>query len=399
MTREVPATGVLEGTRVLDFGRYIAGPYCAGVLAQLGADVIRVERPDGGEDRYLAPVTDSGEGALFLQVNRNKRGLALDPTTPAGREIVNRLVARADVVVANLPPASFQAMGLDYEALKPDIILTAITAFGSEGPESERVDFDGIAQAMSGSMYLSGQRDDPTKAYVPFVDFGTALAAAVGTLAALMRRRQTGQEQRVEASLLATSLTYANAALIEQAVLGLDRVASGNRGQLFGPADRFRTKDGFILVQVVGQPLFERWVALIKEPEWLQDARFSTDAGRGDHGEALSERMAAWCRERTTRDALDALAEARIPAGPVLAARECLDHPQVGALGLLEPTDYPGLARTAPVATLPVRLSEGSAAQAGRAPTLGEHTAGILAELGYEAAQVEALRRSRVIEA
>ena len=164
MTREVPATGVLEGTRVLDFGRYIAGPYCAGVLAQLGADVIRVERPDGGEDRYLAPVTDSGEGALFLQVNRNKRGLALDPTTPAGREIVNRLVARADVVVANLPPASFQAMGLDYEALKalkPDIILTAITAFGSEGPESERVGFDGIAQAMSGSMYLSGQRDDP----------------------------------------------------------------------------------------------------------------------------------------------------------------------------------------------------------------------------------------------
>lgn len=321
MTREVPATGVLEGTRVLDFGRYIAGPYCAGVLAQLGADVIRVERPDGGEDRYLAPVTDSGEGALFLQVNRNKRGLALDPTTPAGREIVNRLVARADVVVANLPPASFQAMGLDYEALKPDIILTAITAFGSEGPESER------------------------------------------------------------------------------AVLGLDRVASGNHGQLFGPADRFRTKDGFILVQVVGQPLFERWVALIKEPEWLQDARFSTDAGRGDHGEALSERMAAWCRERTTRDALDALAEARIPAGPVLAPRECLDHPQVGALGLLEPTDYPGLARTAPVATLPVRLSEGSAAQAGRAPTLGEHTAGILAELGYEAAQVEALRRSRVIEA
>ena len=161
-------SGVLDGIRVLDFGRYIAGPYCATLLADMGADVIRVERPViGSEDRWVSPIASGGEGALFMQMNRNKRCLTLNPKKPEGRAIVRQLVQRSDVVVANLPPQTLEEIGLDYPTLKQtkdDIILTTVSAFGHGGPYSHRVGFDGIAQAISGAMYLSGTPDEPTAA-------------------------------------------------------------------------------------------------------------------------------------------------------------------------------------------------------------------------------------------
>jgi crotonobetainyl-CoA:carnitine CoA-transferase CaiB-like acyl-CoA transferase len=156
--------GVLEGIRVLDFGRYIAGPYCAALLAEQGAEVIRVEKREGSEDRFQAPVASTGDGALFLQMNRNKLGLTLDPMLPEGQKIVRQLVATADVVVANLPPQTLLDMKLDYASLtavKPDIILTTVTAYGRGGPYSDRVGFDGIGQAMSGAVYMTGDEDQP----------------------------------------------------------------------------------------------------------------------------------------------------------------------------------------------------------------------------------------------
>ena len=188
--------GVLDGIRVLDFGRYIAGPFCAALLADLGADVIRVEKVRGSEDRFIIPLNEAGDGAMFMQVNRNKRGLTLNPMKPDGREVVRRLVATADVVVANLPDSALTAMGIDYRslvAIRPSVILTSVSAFGAGGPLSGKLGFDGIGQAMSGSMYLSGRPGEPTKTYVPYVDFTTALSATVGTLAALMARQQTGR--------------------------------------------------------------------------------------------------------------------------------------------------------------------------------------------------------------
>jgi crotonobetainyl-CoA:carnitine CoA-transferase CaiB-like acyl-CoA transferase len=186
-------SGVLEGIRVLDFGRYIAGPYCACLLGDLGADVIRVEKRSGSEDRWTSPVAEGGEGSLFMQVNRNKRGITLSLGSDAGREVVRRLVERTDVVVANLPPQTLEAMGLDYPTLcetKPDIILTTVSAYGHGGPWSHRVGFDGVAQAMSGAMYLTGYPDEPMRLYYPWVDFQTATLCAFGTLAALMERQR-----------------------------------------------------------------------------------------------------------------------------------------------------------------------------------------------------------------
>jgi crotonobetainyl-CoA:carnitine CoA-transferase CaiB-like acyl-CoA transferase len=393
---------VLSGVRVLDFGRYIAGPYCAAMLAEFGADVIRIEKRAGGEDRFQAPVTDAGEGGLFMQMNRNKRGMTLDPMKPGGRDVVRRLVETADVVVANLPPQTLAAMGLDYEslkAIKPDIILSLTTAYGQGGPYSDRVGFDGIGQVMSGAVYMTsdGEGERPYRFQAAWVDFGTALHGAYGTLLALMSKQQTGQGQLVEGALLGTALTVTNAMLIEQAMLGVNRQPTGNRGQTAGPVDIFKTKDGWILVQVVGQPLFVRWAKLMGEEHWLSDLRFKDDISRGENGVAICERMSAWCAERGSTEALEILGKALIPAGQVLKPQQTLDDPHVQAMNFFQPTDYPGLPRPAPIAKVPVGLSKTPGVIKHRAPTLGEHTDTIMAELGYGAAEIADLRERRII--
>jgi len=391
---------VLEGIRVLDFGRYIAGPFCASLLSDMGAEVIRIEKVQGSEDRFLSPVSDAGDGALFMQMGRNKLGMTLNPMKPEGREIVRKLVASADVVVANLPPDTLQAMGLDYESLKavkPDIILTMISAFGTGGPYSNRVGFDGLGQAMSGAMYMSGTPDQPVKSYAPFIDFGTASLSAVGTMAALLERQKTGRGQVVEASLFNTALTMMNGTLIEQAMIAPDRVATLNRSQTSGPADTYRTRDGWVLVQSVGGPLFERWVELMGEPHWLEDPRFKDDISRGNNGEVISERLAAWCAERTSAEVLETMEKARIPAGPIMSPQQVLDDPHVAARQMFEKLSYPGADKPAPVMKTPFSLSATPPSVERRAPTLGEHTDQIMASLGYDAAQIDELRGKRVI--
>ena len=393
--------GVLEGIRVLDFGRYIAGPYCAALLAEHGAEVIRIEKREGSEDRFQAPVADTGDGALFLQINRNKLGLTLDPMAPEGQEVVRKLVATADVVVANLPPQTLSAMKLDYDSLKavkPDIILTTVTAYGRGGPYSDRVGFDGIGQVMSGAVYMTGTEDQPYRAQVPWVDFGTALHCAFGTMAALMARKATGKGQWVQGALLATAVTFGNALLIEQAVIQANRVPTGNRGQTSGPVDIFRTKDGWILVpggrqsavQALGQadgrgalahrPALQgrhlarrqrRHHQRAHEPlvRRAHDRRRAGDPGRGqDPGRAGAQAAADARRSRTSR--------------PWASS----SRPSI-----------PGAPRPAPLAKVPVWLSETPGSIRHRAPTLGEHTDRILAELGYDAKAIAALREKRII--
>ncbi len=393
-------SNVLEGIRVLDFGRYIAGPFCASLLSDMGAEVIRIEKVQGSEDRFLSPVSETGDGALFMQMGRNKQGMTLNPMKPEGREVVKKLVASADVVVANLPPDTLQAMGLDYAsltAIKPDIILTMISAFGTGGPYSNRVGFDGLGQAMSGAMFMTGTPEQPVKSYAPFIDFGTASLSAVGTMAALLERQKTGKGQVVEASLFNTALTMMNGTLIEQAMIERNRTATLNRSQTSGPADTFKTNDGWVLIQSVGGPLFERWVALMGEPEWLDDPRFRDDITRGDNGALISERLARWCAERSSAEVLAEMEAARIPAGPVMSPQQVLDDPHVAARGMFKQLDYPGADKPAPVMTTPFSLSGNPTAVKHRAPLLGEHTNKIMQELGYSAEQIEQLRAIRVI--
>lgn len=388
----------LEGIRVIDFGRYIAGPYCGALLADFGADVIRVEKRDGKEDRTLIslaadPDGSPREGAMFLQMNRNKRSLTLDPATDAGRKVMRKLIAGADVVIANLPGQTLKSLGLDYDsvsAINPRIVLAVVSAFGLEGPYADRVGFDGIAQAMSGAAYFSGTSDQPVRSAAPWVDFGTASLLALGIMVALRAREQTGRGQLVEGALLRTALTFFSSMLIEEEVLKLGRTPSLNRSQTSGPSDIFRTLDGWITVAVNGDPLFRRVARVIDAPEWIDDTRFASDKARGDNGEVISARIGQWCATRSSAEVIAAFEKARVPAGPVYRMREALDDPHVKAGGFFVATEFPGIG-TAPIAATPVKLHAAAGDVRRRPPLLGEHNEEILASLGYSRAEIEAL--------
>lgn len=390
----------LDGIKVLDFGRYVAGPYCATLLGDFGADVIRVERIEGGEDRWIAPVSDDGEGALFLLLSRNKRSLAYDPQAEGGAEIMRRLVASADVVVVNVPPSALPKMDLDYaslSALNADIILVNLSAFGPAGPWSERPGFDSVGQAMSGSQYLSGDGDVPFRSPITWVDHATALYAAFGVMVALFERAKSGRGQEIDGSLLGSALAFASTFLIEQALTGANRTAIGNRSSLNGPTDTFRTKDGFVVTQVVGNGIFARWAKLMGDPSLADDPRFADDTLRGINGAALSERMARWTTALTTEEALAALAAARIPAGPVLSPQQALDHPQVRGMGLFEPVRVDRLDLTVPLTRAPINLAATPATIRRAPPAIGEHSEEVLREIGYTDDDIAALEHAGAI--
>ena len=393
-------SGILEGVKVLDFGRYIAGPFCGALLADYGAEVIRIERVNGSEDRYVTPVSNDGQGAMFLQLNRNKLGLTLNPTKDKGKEIVKRLVERSDIVIANLPEQTLKSMGLNYEDLKsinPGIILTSNTAFGTTGPYAERVGFDGVAQAMSGAMDMTGDPEKPTKAYAPYVDFCSASLAAFGTLLAFLEKQKTGMGQRVQTSLLQTALTTTNSLLIEQEILNVNREASMNRAQTSGPSDTFKTKDGWILVQTVGRPLFERWANLMGEDHWLNDKKFEDDLSRGENGLIISERMAEWCSQRTSTEAIKELESSRIPVGEVLKANETLHEEHILKKGSFIKMKYPTMDKEYSVVGPAIDLSENPGEIKTRSPELGEHNIEILSGLGYSQEEIDQLKEDRII--
>ena len=395
----MPGAGILEGIRVLDFGRYIAGPFAATMLGDMGAEVIRIERREGSEDRFVAPLGPSGEGAMFVGLNRNKKGMTLDPMSAKGQEIAHRLVATSDVVVANLPIDILKRMRLDYDtlqAIKPDIILVNPSTFGPDGPYAHRVGFDTVAQAMSGAMSLTGFPGAPVREIAPFEDFGTALSGAFGALAALLERQKSGLGQIVDVSLLSTGITMMQTLLIERAMTGIVREQQGNTSFHSAPADTYSTQDGWLLVSVIGNPMFRRWARLVQRPDLIDDPRCADDITRGDNFVLINEVMGAWCAARTTDDCISALEEARIPCGPVYTVDRTLSDPHVKARQLLQPVDYPGIGEV-PLPATPVRLSRTPGGIRHRAPLIGEHTEEIMRELGYSDAAIAELRSEGVI--
>jgi len=326
--------------------------------------------------------------------------MTLNPKKPGADVVKQRLIESADVVLANMPQSGLRDIGIDYESLikiKPDIILASSSAFGTSGPFADRVGFDGVAQAMSGNMYLTGESDQPSRNYHPYVDYTTGALNTIAILSAIMHRKETGEGQEVQGALLASALTVAGGTLIEQAVTGVNRVASGNRGQTAAPSDTYKTRDGWVLVSVVGQPLFERWANLMGEDEWLTDPRFVDDASRGLNSDIITERMQAWTSTQSTAEILDALDTARIPCGEVLSPQEALNHPQVEAMHYLEDIEYPGVEGTYPMPRTPIEFNKIGRPKSKRPPLLGEHTDTILAELGFSKNEISDFHEKRIV--
>lgn len=397
---------MLENIRILDIGRYVAGPYCATLLGALGAEIIRVEKPNGGEDRYISPLNEDAEqpeqvmGGLFLQTACGKKSVSLNLAEAEGRDILKKLAATADVIVANMPAKALEKLQLDWPQLQkfnPKAILVTQTAYGNTGPDKDKGGFDGVAQAQSGAMFLTGTPDQPVKAGAPYVDYSTAVMSAFATLAALMQRQQTGRGQHVETTLLGTALSVMNAHLIEQAVTQKNRVGTGNRVQTSAPSDVFKTQDGHVLIHTVGDGLFKRWAAMIGQPELAQDPDYQGDQNRGDKRDELCAMMQQWCADKPTDEVLSALDAAGVPAGPVMNLQSALENPQVAAMSFFKDVPVPNMDKTAPVVGLPVTFSDYSPAELAPPPMIGAHTDEILEQLDYNAEQINMLKEKGVV--
>jgi crotonobetainyl-CoA:carnitine CoA-transferase CaiB-like acyl-CoA transferase len=395
---------VLDDIRVLDFGRFIAGPYCGMLLADMGAEVIRIERPGGEEDRTVGLLGPNGECMSYPNLNRNKRGVTLRLLkNEKGREVLADLVRISDVVLHNFAPEAAQLMGLEYEELtgiKEDIIVAAVSCFGSEGPYATRQGFDFIAQAMSGCLAIGGYDDrPPLRAFMYPMDYGTALCAAFGIMLALRHRDRTGEGQNVDLSLLGTALSWNSGPIAEAEVLGRKRPRIGNRGAYVGPTDLYRCRDGMVFIACIMNSLWRRLARIIGHEELIDDPDLGSDYARYENRERIDPLVARWCAERNVEEVMEELQAARIPCGPVKDLDEIVDDPHVRATRMLEFSDLeiPGL-EGVPIGGVPVRMSRTPGRVDQRAPRVGEHNGEVYGELlGYDEARLAELASSGVI--
>jgi crotonobetainyl-CoA:carnitine CoA-transferase CaiB-like acyl-CoA transferase len=385
---------LLEGIVVVDATQVMAGPYCAMLLADMGAHVIKVEPPAGDSTRAMAGARD-GESHAFNAVNRGKRGVVLDLRTADGRTVFQRLVRRADVVVENFRPGVMAKLGLDYATLAADqagLVYASISGYGQTGPWAGRGGFDLVAQGVTGIMSVTGEPGrPPVKAGLPITDLGAGLFALAGILAALRYRDRSGEGQYVDTSLMEAGLALS---VWEAAEYFGGRGVPGPLGsahRMSAPYQAFRCADGFLTIGAANQRTFEKLAGVLGHPEWLADPRFATDDARVRSREVLAAAIDAATAAETRSVWLERFDAAGIPCGPILDYAEAFDTPQAQARTMSLTVDHPALGRVRTIGT-PLKLSRTPLDASRPAPRLGEHTEEVLRELGYSADDVTALR-------
>ncbi len=370
--------GLLADIRVLDLGRFIACPFCGMLLADLGAEVIRVERPGGGQDRYLGLLAPTGDSYGFVNHNRNKKGISLNfERTERGRAMLHELVKRSDVVIENFSPEAAKALGITYNDLKkikPDIIFADVSAFGTTGPYSHRLGFDQIAKAMSGAMAISGLPGPPTKEQTPHTDYLTASLTAVGVVSALYHRERTGEGQMIETALLQTAVTIMAPTIGEWETGGKLRQQTGNRGPWLGPSDLYKTKDGrWVMLAIITNSIWRRFCRFIGRDDLAEDPRFHNDLARWEHRDVIDPVVAEWVVSHPAEEIMAAAEKIPIPAGICHEQTEVASNPQVVAREMLTEVPFPDGSGKVPVTGLPIRMS-GTPTELQRSfPAVGEH--------------------------
>lgn len=397
------SAGPLEGVRVLDFTRVLAGPYCTMMLGDYGADVIKIERPGFGDDtRGWAPPFVGGESVYFLTINRNKRSVAIDLRTSAGRELALDLARASDVVVENFRPGTMQKLGLSYEDIKPvspGVVYCSMSGFGSRGPRQSQPGYDALVIALGGLMSITGEPDGPpVRPGVALLDVAMGIAAQGAITAALLSRERTGLGQQVDLSLLATEVgTLVNAAsnyLMAGEVM--DRYGSGHPSIV--PYQVFEASDGFIMVGAASEGFWHRLCDVLDMPSLREDPRFITNADRVQNRDDLVAIVSVRMAERPVEEWLRRLENADVPAAPINDIAEAMSDPQVEALGLIQEVAHPVAGDVRMIGPM-VEYGLTPAAIRRPPPGLGEHTDEVLVELlGMDPDQIQALRHERVVE-
>jgi crotonobetainyl-CoA:carnitine CoA-transferase CaiB-like acyl-CoA transferase len=417
MDASIPAlaaqAGALAGLRVLDLSRVLAGPWSGQLLADLGADVVKVERPGAGDDtRAWGPPwlpDESGaatsESAYFLSANRNKRSITVDLVQPEGQRLVARLAAQADVLIENFKVDGLAQYGLDHETLKaanPRLIYCSITGFGQTGPYASRPGYDFLMQGMGGLMSITGRPDGtegggPLKVGVALTDVLTGLYATVAILAALARRERSGQGQHIDLALLDVQIASLANQAASYLVSGKPPQRMGNAHPSIVPYQDFPTADGHMIVTVGNDGQFARFCATLGHADWSSDERFATNPQRVAHRDLLVGMIRSVTVTRTTDEWVTAMEEAGVPCGPINTLDKVFDHPQVQARGMRVDMEH-SLGGTAPLVANPIRLSESPVAYRNAPPTLGQHTSQVLEDwLAMSDADVASLRQRSVV--
>ncbi|WP_340118533.1 CoA transferase [Pelagibius sp. 7325] len=386
-------TGPLEGCRVVELAHIMAGPVCGMMLADMGAEVIKVEKLGGDDTRRMLPPDIAGEPAAFMMMNRNKRGIALDLKHPDGKEALLRLLDRADVVIENYRKGTMEKLGLGYEALKarnPGLIYCEISGFGRTGPYAERGGFDLIAQGMSGLMSITGEGPGrpPVKVGAPVTDITAGILAAMGVAAAYARKLQTGEGQKVDTSLFEAGIVHSYWQSAIAFATGVSPGAMGSAHPLNAPYQAFRTADGWINIGAANQKNWERLVGILGHPELGEDPRFLTNDRRMANRAALEAALNAIFEARSTDDWLTILEQGGFPAGPVLSIGEMHADPQALAREMIVETDHPTAGRVKAIG-LPVKFSATPGGVTRAAPLLGQHSRAVLAEAGFSKVEID----------
>lgn len=393
--------GPLSGIRVLDLGRHLAGPTAAMWLGDLGADVIKIENPEKGEDsRASGPPFYNGESAFFLAANRNKRSLALDMKRPDGQDVFRRLAAQADVVVENFRPGVMEALDVGFETVaetNPGIIYCSISGFGADGPFADRPGLDQIIQGFSGLQSVTGfEGGEPVRVGIPIADLLTGLFGAYGVLAALQARERTGRGQRVDTSLLESMVGMLGFQATRYLNGGDIPPPAGNHHPINAPYGVFRTQDGYVTIGATGDKRWPKLCEVLGAPEWLVDERFRTNGGRHANRLELAEMISGRLQAKTSDEWEVILNQHSIPCGPIYSVNQALEHPQVLHREMVVEVEHPtaGLIR---LLGLPVKLSATPGQVRLAPPVLGQHTREVLREAEFADDEIQVLVNGGIV--
>ncbi len=392
-------TAPLTGLRILDLSRMLAGPFCTALLADLGAEVIKVEAPGRGDDaRHFAPFRH-GESAYFMLINRGKKGITLNLKDPRGLAVLQRLAETADAVVENFRPGVAARLGVDYDSLSavnPRLVYASISGFGQDGPLAQRPAYDIVAQAMSGLMSITGDPDGPpTRVGESYGDLCAGLFASWAVLAALHGRTQTGRGQHLDIAMTDSLFSMMVTALTLQLYGDAPPGRIGNRHPMSAPYDAFPARDGHVIIASANDAIFARLAQAIGRPDLPADPRFRCETQRSAHEPALRDLITAWTRTRSVAETVAALDAAGVPTAPVLSVGEAVASEHVRMRGLLVAARHPAAGEIS-LPRQPVRFSDAPQQAPAPAPTLGQHTDEVLGTL-LGTGEIDALRRDGVI--